>query len=175
MRLQDPSKVINSFAIALRAIGQDLTPLLPQTFELRFEDEAFLAHGVALGAAPEPEPQAGATAENEKKSAHFERRYTAEDVYRLDRAGRMKQRGLSKKPDAASLAESLRTVGKIVDAKSGRLVRILKDERNKITFEYLDSSGALQREESHTLIVYQEQQKAIAERTGKDIWDDSKG
>jgi hypothetical protein len=175
MRLQDPSKVIRSFAIALRAIGQDLTPLLPQTFELRFEDEAFLAHGVALRAAPEPEPQSGAPAENEKKSAHFERRYTAEDVYRLDRAGRMKQSGLKKKtPDAASLSESLRTVGKVVDAKAGRLVRILKDERNKITFEYVDSSGAMQREESHTLGVYQEQQKAIAERTGKDVWDDSK-
>src|SRR5215470_248241 len=117
MRLQDPFNKIRSFAIALRAIGQDLTPLLAQTFEIRFENEVFLAHGVALNATPEPDPQSG---DDGKKTAHFERTYTPEDVHRLDRAGRMKQSGLRKTPDAASLAESLRTVGKIVDAKSGK-------------------------------------------------------
>ena len=171
MRLLDPSKTIRSFAVALRAIGQDLTPLLPQTFEIRFEDENFIAHGVALRATPEAGD--GADPEGGKKTARFERRYSAGDIHRLDRAGKLKQQGLRKTPDAASLSESLRTIGRIVDSKSGRLVRILKDER-KITFEYLDSTGAPQREESRTLFVYQEQQKAIGERTGKDVWDDSK-
>jgi hypothetical protein len=170
MRLKDPSNEIRSFAIALRAIGQDLTSLLPQTFEIRFEDGGFIAHGVALNATAD---DGKSPADAGKKTARFERRYSPTDIHRLDRAGKLKQQGLRKTPDAASLAESLRTIGRIVDAKSGRLVRILKDER-KITFEYLDSNGAPQREESRTLIVYQEQQKAIGERTGKDVWDESK-
>lgn len=165
MRLKDPVKTIGSFAVALRAIGQDLTSLLPQNLEIRFEDEAFVAHGVALrGAADTPE----------NKGARFERRYSAEDLYKLDRVARLKQTGLAKKPDAASLSESLRAVGRVIDAKPGRLVRLVKDERGKIAFEYKDQAGATRREEIHSLSAYQEQQKAIRERTGRDIWDDSK-
>ena len=165
MRLKDPSKTIGSFAVALRAIGQDLTPLLPQTFEIFFDKEAFMARGVALRSAP---------GQTHNKTAAFERRYTAEDIYRIDRQGRHKQKGSANKPDAASLPESLRTIGRVVDAKSGRFVRLVKDER-KISFEYLDAAGAPQRDESHSLTAYQEQQKAIAERTGRDIWHNSKG
>jgi hypothetical protein len=164
MRLKDPYKTIRSFAVALRAIGQDLERLLPQTFEIRFENEVFMVHGVALRSTPN-------AAEN--KAARFEQRYTAEEVYRLDRAGRHRQTGHLKKPDAASLPEALRTVGRTVDAKSGRLVRIIKEER-KFAFEYVDASGAQQREESYSLTAYQEQQKAIAERSGRDVWDERK-
>jgi hypothetical protein len=164
MQLKVSTKTIGSFAVALRAIGQDLTPLLPQTFEIRFEEEAFVAHGVALRATP---------GETENKAARFERRYSADDIYRLDREGRHKQRGRGQKPDASSLPESLRTVGRVVDAKSGRLVKLVRDER-KIAFEYVDAAGAPQREESHNLTAYQEQQKAITERTGRDVWDESK-
>jgi hypothetical protein len=91
----------------------------------------------------------------------------------LDRAGRQRQTGHAKKPDAASLPEALRTVGRTVDAKSGRLVRVVKEER-KFSFEYLDAAGVTQREESHSLTAYQEQQKAIVERSGRDVWDDHK-
>src|SRR5689334_10554739 len=164
MRLKEPYKTVGSFAVALRAIGQDLEPLLPQTFEIRFEQEAFAVHGVALRSAPNA---------TENKAARFERHYTAEQVYRLDRAGRHRQTGHVKKPDAASLPEALRTVGRVVDAKSGRLVRVVKEER-KFAFDYFDAAGAAQHEESSSLTAYQEQQKAIAERTGRDVWDDRK-
>lgn len=164
MRLKDPVKTVGSFAVALRAIGQDLEPLLPLTFEIRFEQEAFEVHGVALRSAPNM---------TEQKAARFERRYNAEAAYRLDRAGRQRQTGHVKKPDAASLPEALRTVGRVVDAKSGRLVRVVKEER-KFSFEYLDAAGVMQREESHSLTAYQEQQKAIVERTGRDVWDHHK-
>src|SRR5690349_2482020 len=164
MRLKDPYKTIRSFAVALRAIGQDLERLLPQTFEIRFESEVFVVHGVALRSTPNA---------TENKAARFEHRYTAEEVYRLDRAGRHRQTGHLKKPDAASLPEALRTVGRAIDAKSGRLVRVVKEER-KFGFEYLDAAGVTQREESHSLTAYQEQQKAIVERSGRDVWDDHK-
>jgi hypothetical protein len=164
MRLKDPVKTVGSFAVALRAIGQDLEPLLPQTFDIRFEQEAFMVHGVALRSAPNA---------TEHKATRFERRYTAEEIYRLDRAARQRQTGHSKKPDAASLPEAMRTVGRAVDAKSGRLVRIVKEER-RFAFEYVDAAGAQQREESYSLTAYQEQQKAIAERSGRDVWDERK-
>ncbi len=157
LRLQSSQPDVLNHAFALRAIGQDLTPLLVTVLEIRIDDGVYIAHGVSL-----------------RDSGKFERKYNREELLRLDRLGRARATGLVKTPDAASLAEALRTVGRVVDSKGGRLIRLFKDQR-KITFEFHDQAGAVQRDENHSLAVYQNQQEAVSQRSKKkDAWDESK-
>lgn len=143
-----------TYGFALRAIGQDLTALMVTALEIRIEDGAYAARGNCL------------------RQGEFERKYDRAELVRLDKLGKTRATGMMKTPDAASLAEALRTVGRVVDTKGGRLIRVCKDE-HKITFEYEDQ-GALQRQEHHTLTTYQAQQEAVTRRKKNDIWDDSK-
>jgi len=87
-----------------------------------------------------------------------------------------RQKGVVTTPDAASLAESLRTVGRTIDDKKGRFLKLAKDQR-KLTFEYEDESGAVQKEDLYSLSVYKSQQEGLALRgTQKktDVWEDSR-
>ncbi len=163
MQIQDGSTRRGlSYAAALRAIGEDLAASFLQSLEIRMDEGVYIARGARM------EPK------SEGKSAKFERRYTVEDVARLDRLGRDQQTGAATTPDPGTLAEALRVVGGVVDGEGGRFVRLLKEER-KIVFEYRDASGALKRDERHGLGIYQAQQQAVAARTGRDIWTNSKG
>jgi hypothetical protein len=147
------------YAVALRAIGQDLTGLPIESMEITVQDDVCVAQGRCIGDAKP-----------------FGRRYSAEDVKRLDDMGASRQKGVLTTPDAASLAESLRTVGKTVDDKKGRLIKLAKDQR-KITFEYEDENGEVHRDEFYSLSIYKSQQEGLSLRgTQKktDVWEDSR-
>jgi hypothetical protein len=146
------------YQIALRAIGQDLTPLLVGALEITVEDKDFIVHGSRIGAEP------------------FMHRYKPEDIKRLEEIAAARKTGVQGTPDASSLAESLRTVGRVVDAKKGRLIKLSK-EQNKITFVYQDANGEVQTEQHYSLTTYKSQQEGVSERGTKklsDIWEDSK-
>jgi hypothetical protein len=149
-----------TYGIALRAIGQNLAGLAIESLEITLEGEVFVARGRACrGSSREP----------------FSRRYGPAEIARLDEISAAWKSGAPRTPDAFSLAESLRTVGGIVDDKKGHLVKVLKDER-KIVFEYEDENGR-QRDVYFSLSVYKGQQAALSMRGRKrkrDVWDDSK-
>ncbi|MGH7766332.1 MAG: hypothetical protein ACREQP_02665 [Candidatus Binatia bacterium] len=147
------------YAVALRAIGQDLAGLSIETTEITVQDNVFVAQGRSIGPA---QP--------------FARKYSAEDIYRLDEMGAAQQKGVLPTPDATSLAEALRIVGKAVDDKKGRLIKLAKDQR-KITFEYEDENGVVQKDDLYSLSAYKSQQEGLALRgTQKktDVWEDGR-
>jgi hypothetical protein len=146
------------YQIALRAIGQDLTPLMPGALAITVEDKDFVVHGSRIGAEP------------------FMRRYKPEDIRRLDEMAATRKTGVQGTPDASSLAESLRAAGRVVDAKKGRLIKLAK-EQSKITFVYEDADGTEQTEQHYSLTTYKNQQEGVSERGTKklsDVWDGSK-
>jgi hypothetical protein len=137
---------------------------LIESLEITFEDGVFRARGVcfAVGKESSREP--------------FKRSYTPADIHRLDELGSARQTGIPGTPDASSLAESLRTVGRVVDERSGRLIKLVKHER-KIAFEYEDGNGELQKQDHYSLSNYKGQQEGMSQRgtkTKEDIWKDSR-
>ena len=68
-------------------------------------------------------------------------------------------------PDVYTLGERLRTIGKVIDARQGRIVRVFKD-LHQIVFEYWDADGQSRKEELDNTELYQLQQRYAAERTG---------
>jgi len=136
--------------VALRCIGQDLTPLMLESLEITVEEKDFIAQGRRIGAGGEP----------------VMRRYKPEDIKRLDELGAARKTGAQGTPDVSSLAESLRTVGRVVDVKKGRLVKLSK-EQNKITFVYEDATGEVQTEQHYSLTTYKSQQEGVSERGTK--------
>jgi hypothetical protein len=173
------------------AIGQDLTELYPEALEIQVNDTEFLASGVGPTQPPQERVEQGGfikrgwnrlTGKESKPSLPavsrsqecFSRKYTLDDINRLDEFGlparANKEDG---KPDIYSLGERLRTVGRIVDACKGTLVRVVKD-RNSMKVEYRDQNGHDHREEYTNLALYKYQQRYYAERgiyTFIDPWD----
>lgn len=157
-----------TYEVALRAVGQDLAALLFESLEITFEGNAFVAQGFGIAAGR------GERTGKEPARESFARRYSAEDIKRLDELGMAQQTKVVKTPDASSLAESLRTIGRVVDSKRGSLVNISKDQR-KITFAYKDENGQLQKEDLYSLSLYKGQQEGLSLRgKKKDAWEDSK-
>ena len=157
------------YETALRVIGQDLTPLMVESVELTIEDNTFVAHGSGLAAGR------GAKAEKESARRSFVRRYNAQDIQRRNELGRRAQTGVAKTPDASSLAESLRTIGRALDLQHGRLVKVVKDG-HKFTVVYQDEKGEAHRDECYSLSLYKGQQDGLSRRRKKkDTWEDSKG
>jgi len=147
------------YAVALRVIGQDLSRLSIESMEISVQDDVFVLQGRFVGSA---EPLA--------------RKYRPEDVRQLDEMAATRQKGVAITPDAASLAEALRTVGRTVDDKKGRLLQLVKDPR-KIAFEYEDENGTVRREELYSVSLYKGQQEGLAMRGRQkktDVWDDSR-
>jgi hypothetical protein len=152
------------YAVALRAIGQNLTGLLIESLEITVQDGVFHARGICFGVS------------KESSREPFTRSYTRADIHRLNELGESCQTGIPGTPDASSLPESLRTAGRVVDENKGRLVKLFKDER-KIAFEYEDENGALQKQEHYSLSHYKGQQEGLSQRgtkTGRDVWKDSR-
>jgi hypothetical protein len=180
----------NNYARSLRAIGQDLTKLYPEDLEIQVNASEFLASGVGLTQPPQERVEPGnvikrgwnrLTGKESKPSLpvvsrrgeRFTRKYTLDDINRLDEIGLPARANQGGKPDIYSLGERLRTVGRIVDACKGTLLRVVKD-RNSIKFEYQDQNGHDLREEYTNLALYKYQQQYYAERgtfTFIDPWD----
>jgi hypothetical protein len=173
---------VQFYARALRAIGQDLSGLFPQTLEIRlaqggnFEVNGRHVPRVDLSksapkerlldklrnkllrdeAAEEAKDPAGVASD-------FTRMYTAADIQRLDEAA-ANHRGAKKAlPDIHSLGEMLRMVGRIIDSNGKRLVRVSRNQYG-VTFEYEDNAGKTCAGELSSLQLYKLQQEYYAER-----------
>ncbi len=112
-----------TYEVALRTVGQDLAALLIESLEITFEGNAFVAQGFGLAA------RRGERTGKEPARESFARRYSAEDIRRLHKLGRKRQTGAVNTPDASSLAESLRTIGRALDSSRGQLIKLSKGER----------------------------------------------
>ena len=179
-----------TYEVALRAVGQDLAALLFESLEIKVEDKILVARGRCISHAAEGIPEStvgfarkawqsltgkGARENKEPLLEPFVRKYSPEDINRLDELGKTRQTSAPKTPDLSLLAEALRTVGRTVDYKGGSLVKLTKGERS-IAFVYEDVSGR-HIEELYSLSLYKSQQEALALRgktQKKDIWEDSK-
>jgi len=148
-----------AYAPALRAIGQDLAELIPESVEIQVYGERFVVRGQCAKDRPatrEGKPQRKglkdfcadllsrdvSTLSRRAKSGTvpFERTYFPQDVHRIDEIGMSRRFGKGKRPDIRSLAELLRTIGRLVDGQAGTLTKIQKDAR-RIVFEYSDGAG----------------------------------
>lgn len=177
------------FAKALRVIGQDLAELFPQQIEVYFQNETFEVRvrcdrKRAEKKAPPAEKSSLknaihklATYRLDKAAdgadiAVFEHHYNSEEIGRLDRAGMHRRSQAGKVPDINNLGEALRTIGRIVDAQGGQLVRILKDPR-RVVFDYKDKQGTSHNKEMTRAELFKVQLSYYEKRSGSggvDLW-----
>lgn len=170
-------------ARALRVIGQDLAALVPESVTIELRDEAFVAQGLCTKSRiDDANPSSlmslkkafGKMAaaiirppmrEPELEFVPFSRTYNADDINRLDRQATQHRGRADAIPDIYTLGERLRTIGKVIDAHDGRIVKIFKD-LHRVVFEYLDADGRSCKEELNNTELYQLQQRYATERTG---------
>jgi hypothetical protein len=170
------------YARALRVIGQDLAGLLPENLAIELHHDEFVANGFCAKSRMEEQSSTTWTGvkkligrvsdivrvpnhEPDLEFVPFSRVYNLEDIERLDQQN-TRQRGYeSGMPDIYSLGERLRTIGKVIDAQNGRVVKIFKD-LHQVIFEYQDADGKAQKQELNNTELYQLQQRYAAERDG---------
>jgi len=181
---------------ALRAIGQDLADLFPQQLEIEYHEDCFevrvrcdrkraekkrpqaqksglrdVFHKLAtyeLG-----KPSTGNLSE-EAEITTFEQTYKPDDISRLDERGLRHRMQADKIPDIRNLGETLRTIGMIIDADEGRLIKVFRD-LNHIAFEYMDKGGATRKKEMTHAELYKLQQQDYQKRGISEIVDLWKG
>jgi hypothetical protein len=178
---QAPDKV-QFHARALRAIGQDLSDLFPESLEITLHGNNFLVNGRYVPRSADgkgsqksidlldklrqkflrEQPIAPAR-ERATEPVNFNRTYTPADIDRIDESGAGRRSNTENVPDIYSLGEILRMVGRIVDSGGGRLVELSRDKYG-VTFESEDSNGRLQKSEFSSLQLYKLQQQYHAER-----------
>jgi hypothetical protein len=93
---------------------------------------------------PEVIPEANTNPEAE--IIEFSRRYSPEDIDRLDEAGLKHRTGMNRIPDARNLGESLRTIGRLIDANKCHLT-FIKKQQDHIAVEYRDADDQPQKQE----------------------------
>lgn len=194
MKLTDSFKVASSeptgyYARALRAIGQDLADLFPQQVEIDYQGDCFVVRARCdRKRAEKRTPQAEKTGLRNvihKLAAYrldkgpegveiatVEQTYNSEEINRLDQAGLHRRTQVGKVPDINSLGETLRTIGRLIDADEGRLIRIFKDQR-RIAFDYADKNGASRKVEMTRSELFKVQQSYYGKRGGQksiDTW-----
>jgi hypothetical protein len=177
------------FARALRAIGQDLNELFPHQLEIVYKETSFETQVRCDRKRAEkkspPAEKSGlknvfhklATYRLDKgpegaDTATYEHSYHPEEVNRLDRAGLHRRTQAGKVPDINNLGEALRTIGRIIDAADGQLVRIFKDQR-RVAFDYVDKKGATIKTEMTRSELFKIQQSYYGKRSGSkniDLW-----
>ncbi len=170
MRLAEPLKLKTLqapgyYALALRAIGQDLTNLYPIDLQIEVLDGAFIVRGHCPRRRLDGEPtksegqnlsaligklfQRGeipATPDPRNDIVEFSRSYSSQDIDRLDQAGAAYRTGMNRIPDPRTLGEALRTVGRLIDGNNCRLTS-LKKIPDRLIVEYQDPDDQPQREE----------------------------
>ncbi len=171
------------YARALRVIGQDLAGLFPENLAIELDGDKFVANG--LCAKSRVAEQSSKTSwmgvkklidkisdivrvpshEPDLEFVPFNRVYNANDINRLDEQGTNYRGDDSGMPDIYSLGERLRTIGKVIDAENGRVVKIFKD-LHQIMFEYQDPDGKSRKEELSNTELYQLQQRYASGRSG---------
>ena len=175
------------YARALRVIGQDLAHLFPERVEIETAGGKFIVRGERRDKSQRTVKNGGVTVPGLKKllrrngaadavdtplSIPFTRSYTAEDINLLEEGGILHRKNSEDKPDLYSLSERLRMIGRIVDANSGRLIKLFKDG-NTIVFLYQNKDGETHRAEFSNLTLYKLQQQYYSQRFTpgvKDPW-----
>jgi hypothetical protein len=174
---------IGYHARALRAIGQDLADLLPDSMTIEPDGDCFLVHGMCNRARLESQEASGGwnslrkmgaklrsgiirppIGEPDLDLAPFTRSYNAADIDRLDARGNQRRYGNGGLPEIYSLAERLRTIGKVIDGHNGRLGKIFKDLHH-IIFEYRDGDSQPRRVELDNTQLYRLQRRYTSERS----------
>ena len=200
MKLAESFKILSStapgtYARALRAIGQDLADLYPETIEIELHGESFAARGQCSKDrfdAKRPKPQRKglkefcadmlardvSTLTRQAKSSiiPFSRTYAPEDINQIDEIGMSRRFSVGRIPDIRSLGEMLRTIGRLVDGQAGKLVKIYKDAR-RIVFEYTDRDGKSHNEIMSNMDLYKLQKSFYEKRgapVGLDPWKSRK-
>ena len=184
----------NYYARALRAIGQDLADLFPHLLEIEQRERAFFVHlrcdrkrsESKAPPAPAETPQSGGlrgilhklhTIRLDKPPdkpdlVDVNRTYHPIDISRIDEAGLQRRIKVGRIPDIHDLGEALRTIGRIVDAEEGRLVKIFRDQR-RVAFEYIVRGGETKKIEMTRTELYKVQQSYYHGRSGRtnlDLW-----
>ena len=170
----------NNYERTLRVIGQDLNELYPEELEIKVTGAEFITSGVGLTQSLHEQTKRASTVQTawnrlmgkESKPGlsgvprprqRFTRKYTLDDINRLDEKGLPTRVNKEGTPDIYNLGERLRTVGRIVDSCGGTLIRVVKDS-NSMKFEYRDKDGSDHKEEYTNLALYKDQQRYYAER-----------
>jgi hypothetical protein len=200
MKLADSFKILSAaqrdvYARALRAIGQDLATLFPETLEIEIQEENFIVRGQcaqhrldAKLATPQKKGLKAfcadllardvSTLAQQAKSAtvEFTNTYSPEDINRIDEIGMGRRFAAGKMPDIRSLGEILRTIGRLVDGQEGQLRKISKEAR-RIVFDYTGPDGKSCNEIMTNIDLHKLQKSFYEKRSdpvGLDPWKDRK-
>jgi hypothetical protein len=189
----EPNQPSNFYARVLRAIGQDLADLFPQQLEIEQKERTFVVQ-VRCDRKRSESKAATQTAETAKtgvlgfihklntirvdkspekpETVTVNRTYNPIDISRIDEAGLHRRIQLGKIPDIHDLGEALRTIGRILDAEEGRLVKIFRDQR-RVAFEYIARGGGTKKVEMTRAELIKIHQNYYHERGGSgslDLW-----
>lgn len=167
----DPDLAAASYGRILRVIGHDLAGLFPRTLKIETDGVVFEAMGES-----HPNPfevvkenffakiwKTGfirgfqrVPGEPQTPPASFSRAYDLDEIERIERQNSARTDGNFRRADNYSLAERLKTMGAIVDAKNGRF-KGLRKERDRLFVEFWDPQGQLQSAKLTTVIMYRSQ------------------
>lgn len=179
------------YARALRVIGQDLSRLVPEHLAIEHNGSELVAQGLCPKSRFDELNASGAWVgvkklvdkfadiiripqhEPDLEFVPFSRSYTAEDLQRLDGENSQQRGAMSATPDIYTLGERLRTIGKVIDAQNGRVVRIFKDLHH-VVFEYQSADGRRCKEQLDNTQLYQLQQRYAAGRADTELSQASK-
>jgi len=189
----EPNQPSNYYARVLRAIGQDLADLFPQLLEIEQQERSFVVHvrcdrkrsESKASVQPGEAPKSGFKnifqklntvrldrAPEKPEIVSVNRTYNPIDISRIDEAGLHHRIQLGKIPDIHNLGESLRTIGRIIDAEEGRLTKIFRDQR-RVVFEYVTRGGETKKMEMTRAELVKVQQSYYHGRSGSkslDLW-----
>ncbi|MSP37072.1 MAG: hypothetical protein EXR70_01100 [Deltaproteobacteria bacterium] len=166
------------YARALRAIGQDLSDLLPESVTIEPEGDDFIARGMCNRTRLEALESSGwaglrrlgakllnhHTPEADLDLVPFSRSYNAESIDEIYKRGNQCRVGDGGMPEIYSLGERLRTIGKVIDSHLGRLVKIYKDLHH-VVFEYCDTDITPHKVELDNTELYRLQSGYTTERS----------
>ncbi len=151
-------------AWALRTIGQDLADLHPEYLEIEFTGQVYKARGRAQTTQTRSKKNSAGKILSEKprsdaqrESSWFERSYPLYEIHRLDDQGLIQRNNHPNAPDIYILGERLRTVGKMIEAKSGQLLKLTLDNYS-VSFTFRNAQGEIFTEEHSTPTLYRSQQ-----------------
>jgi hypothetical protein len=143
----------SSYALRLRALGQDLEARQVQEFDLRIEGEKFVVRG--KGRFPNGKLGSKLLAAcwrrlGGKGSSSIE--YSRHDLERLESEGVAKRENSHQTPEFHSLSQTLRTVGLYLDHTEFRFVG-LRRRGARLAFHFEDVEGA-RRVEEHSIDAF---------------------
>ena len=198
MRLAEPLKLKTLqapgyYTLALRAIGQDLANLFPCDLAIEAQAGGFIVRGHCPrgrleGEVPKTQkpalieslgklfrrPAESARPDPGAEIVEFTRVYESQDIDRLDQHRLKYRTGMNRIPDPRTLGESLRTIGRLIDANNCQLT-LLKKFTDRLIVEYRDIDDQPQSEELTTLELHKLQRQYYGNRGTFKLVDKWKG